>query len=610
MSQAFLNGAAVRLDPKKVIGKGGEADIYDIGGGRALKLFKTPDHPDLFGNAIAQADAKARIAEHQRKLRAFPGQVPHQVIAPETLATDRTGRTIVGYTMPLVDNSTPLRFYWPAREELMAILLDLHAAVADLHKQNVVVGDFTALNVMGKGRNAFLIDADSMQFAGFFCKTFTEYYVDPTHCDPKAKRPVLTRPHTPNSDWFSYAVIVMETLLKVTPYYGGVYKGPVPQYTRPLQRITIFDPKVIYPKQAVHFNTLPDELLHHFALVFEKDRREAFPTDLIVNMRWQTCDCGVTHARRVCPDCGSKVGPVPVPPTVVTRGALRAVTLFVTRGHIRHVATQDGEPLIAYVEGGHLHSLALNRGEKHDLGAIAKGARVRFAAGKPVIVTATSADFRGQIEQIDSYRGKGQFEGTAKAAFWTNNGALWKTTAAGPRSIAATLRHQTRIWVGDKLGFAFYQAGALSDGFLFRTDTHGLVDGIDISQRNAQILEMNAVFSGATCAWVFMQLKEGARIFTRLIVLGADGKEICRDEADADSGHWLDGFRGVCANSNSVFAPTNSGVTRVTLKDGVLSAPAVFQQTEDFVSADSYLFLSPRGLLVAGAKKLIELQIN
>ena len=45
----YLRGKRIKLDPTRSLGKGGEADVFDLGGGRALKLFKSPDHPDYQG---------------------------------------------------------------------------------------------------------------------------------------------------------------------------------------------------------------------------------------------------------------------------------------------------------------------------------------------------------------------------------------------------------------------------------------------------------------------------------------------------------------------------------------------------------------------------------
>ena len=37
MTEVFVDGKRLRVDPRRAIGKGGEADVYDVGG-RALKL--------------------------------------------------------------------------------------------------------------------------------------------------------------------------------------------------------------------------------------------------------------------------------------------------------------------------------------------------------------------------------------------------------------------------------------------------------------------------------------------------------------------------------------------------------------------------------------------
>ena len=45
MNRVFIQDREIALSNRNAIGKGGEADVYSIGGGLALKVFKTPDHP-------------------------------------------------------------------------------------------------------------------------------------------------------------------------------------------------------------------------------------------------------------------------------------------------------------------------------------------------------------------------------------------------------------------------------------------------------------------------------------------------------------------------------------------------------------------------------------
>ena len=107
----FVNGKRLRLKPQQAIGKGGEADVFTIGNGQVLKLFKPPSHPDYTGQPHEQQQAEARLAEHQAKLPAFPGHVPSRVVRPEALVTDRSGRTILGYTMRFLHGATVLMRY-------------------------------------------------------------------------------------------------------------------------------------------------------------------------------------------------------------------------------------------------------------------------------------------------------------------------------------------------------------------------------------------------------------------------------------------------------------------------------------------------------------------
>src|SRR3989338_6267145 len=109
--EVLLNGKRLRLDASQIIGAGGEAEVYDLGDGRALKVFKGLRHPDIKGDAAAEQAVREKLAEHQRKLPAFPRNLPSRVVAPLALAQDRAGKEIVGYAMPLVRGAELLRRY-------------------------------------------------------------------------------------------------------------------------------------------------------------------------------------------------------------------------------------------------------------------------------------------------------------------------------------------------------------------------------------------------------------------------------------------------------------------------------------------------------------------
>jgi len=302
-----------RLYPRLLLGTGGEADVYDLGDGRAIKLWKPPAHPDYAHAPPAQAAAAARLAAQQEKLPAFPVGLPARVVAPLDPAIEK-GR-IVGCTMALVAPAEPLALAGPPAART-ATLRDLGTTLAGLHARRVVVGDLNDFNVLVDASGAArLIDADSFAYGRWGCPTFSERFVDPLLCD--AGTPV--RPHAPASDIYAFCVLILQSLLGVGPY-DGVLPG-VTAAERVLRRLTVFETGVRYPRAARPLEALPDELLHHLFRVFARDLRGPFPAPLL-DLAWRDCPaCGLAHARRACPRCRGVFAP---PAPVIVRGRVTA----------------------------------------------------------------------------------------------------------------------------------------------------------------------------------------------------------------------------------------------------------------------------------------------
>ena len=353
----YLNQKRIKLNPKNAIGKGGEADIYDLKNGQVLKLFKTADHPDYQMLPQEQLAATARLALHQQKLRGFPQNLPARVIKPETLATDKQGVNILGYAMPFLQNTVPLLKYSDrnyrqtnaiSQQVVTNLFRDLHETVLKVHQANVTIGDFNDLNLLVSQNQVHLIDADSFQFGQFPCQVFTARFVDPLLCDRQANQPILISSHNPDSDWYAFTVMLMQSLLYVDPY-GGVYKpksqaSQIPHSARPLQRITIFHPDVRYPKPAIPCKVLSDDLLQYFHNCFEKDWRGVFPQNLLASMRWTKCNqCGIEHLRTNCPICRpSPLAPLPLGEgNKMGKTSCKVLQIFQTEGIILQFALQN-----------------------------------------------------------------------------------------------------------------------------------------------------------------------------------------------------------------------------------------------------------------------------
>ncbi len=619
MKDVYVNGDRIRLDPSMFLGKGGEADVWNLGGGKVLKVFKTPDHPDVAGDPNAQAAAEARINEHQKKLKAFPKGLPSTVIAPIDLATDRTGNRVAGYTMSFLKGDELIRFTQRSFRQGMSpgrirtVFRSLHGTVSGVHGL-AVIGDFNDLNVMIAGDVANLVDADSMQFGGFFCRVFTDRFVDPRHCDPKGTRPMLVRPHDADSDWYAYAVMLFQCLLFVDPY-GGIFKPKdakknVPQTARPLHRITVFNPEVRYPKPATPYKVLPDELMQRFHLVFEKDERGAFPLALIEAIEWTTCpDCKLEHARKHCPDCVT-APPAAVKQTVMIRGKVTATRIFKTHGVILRAAWQNGKLLWLYHENDRFIRENATEALK---GKLAPGVRYRIRGGATLLgkdgrLITLEPGKPNRVQAIDMMNRLPVFDANEKHAFWTTSGRLERENDIAPEHVGDVLSGNTLVWSGPAFGFGFYRAGEIHVSFVFDAKSKGLNDSVKLPRIRGQLIDATCSFTKDR-VWFFTSSQEGGRTINRCAIIKRDGTVEATAEAEAGDGSWLSQFGGGFATGASFYQPTDDGIVKVDIANGAIAAATAFPDTEPFVGAGSKLFPHQDGIAVVDKQEITVLKI-
>lgn len=624
----------IRLDPSASIGKGGEADVFDIGGGLVLKLFKGPDHPDYAGSPVDQGAARDRIDAHQRKLREFPRALPSRVIAPLDLATDRTGKRVVGYTMPFVAGAEVLlRYGDPSFRKggvsprlLTSALGDLHASVTALHARGVVIGDFNDLNVLVRSAEAFLIDADSFQFGQFPCHVFTERFVDPLLCNPAEERPVPARPFREASDWYAFAVMAMQSLVCVGPY-GGIFRpksrsARTPQHARWRARITVFHPEVQYPKPAIPYGMLPDDLLHELHLVFEKDHRAPFPRRLLDELAWTRCPaCGAEHARAVCPSC-VQTPAAAIKEITVVRGVTCA-RIFATRGAIVAAAIENGELLWLSHENGEYRredgSVPM-QGDADPFLCFALRGKTTLVGRENQVVALTPGQAPERFA-VDRLGARPLFAVNAHSDYFVHGGRLVRRSA-GPHSgsiaalaagggreiVGEVLAGQTLFWVGDRFGFGFYRAGNLSVAFVFDARRSGLKDTVKLPYLGGQLVGATCTF-GEDRAWVLLAAQRGGRVIHQCAVVSITGEVLAAAEGEAGDGSWLGSLRGKCAVGGFLLSATDAGLVRVEVRGSALSETRSFPDTESFVSQSSEIFAGREGLYVVDPREIRQLRL-
>ncbi|MFA6535896.1 MAG: hypothetical protein WC250_02445 [Candidatus Paceibacterota bacterium] len=308
----------------KQIGEGGEAVIYKMREDLVAKIFRQPDDLEFKEDAASREAAKVRLDEMQTKLLEFPTDLPEALIAPTAVLVD--GRDeVFGYVMPFVkgtslDAETRTDSKLSLRERYK-VITELHDLISGLHAKDVVVGDLGENNLLLREQDLALrmIDADSLQFGPYQCRTFVPRFVDPKilgiggnvgleiptklakakktrstgrksstqttrkRKTKKAEKLIpevsavnkavysLVAPHYKLGDWYSYLVTVMR-LLTFTDPYAGVVAG-MDLSERLANRVTVFDPRVIYPENARSLKEVPRPILEIFFQVFHRGER-------------------------------------------------------------------------------------------------------------------------------------------------------------------------------------------------------------------------------------------------------------------------------------------------------------------------------------------------
>jgi H/ACA ribonucleoprotein complex subunit 3 len=609
--EVYIAGKRVRVSPKHAIGKGGEADIYDLGQGIALKLYKAPEHPDYAAFPEQQVAAAQRLACVQTKLPAFPTLLPERVLAPLALATDRRETRILGYTMPLLQGAEVL---WRYGEKafrrqgidaatVVSIFYDLHETVAALHAEGIIIGDFNDLNVLVRDTHAYVIDADSFQFGTFPCQVYTEHFVDPLLCDPRAHRPILQCPYTHTSDWYAYTVMLFRSLLLLHPY-GGVYKPTRPSphlahAARPLHRITVFDPEVRYPRAAHRYDMLPDELLHYFHQVFTRDMRGVFPLALLQALTWTSCSqCGFEHARRDCPACRG-MAPSLVHSTALVRGEVTVELVVNAPGPILCATADEGKlRLLICTDQGcvredqqlvfagpvhpHLHFRLLSKatliGQRNQLAIVPRGAAATCM-------------------EVETYNGTPMFDSNGSTYFWVQQGQLLRAGAFGPERIGDVLSGQTQFWVGRSMGCGFYRAGELCVAFVFDPTGSGINDSVRLPAMGGHIVEVTCQLAQDR-AWLLWRTKDNERTLQHAAVIRADGNVEATVQTEEGTAPWLRSAAGALAVGAILLVPTDDGITRVEIQQGHIIPTRTFPDTEPFVDASSRLLAGSGGIYV------------
>ena len=597
--EAFLSGKRVTVSDTALLGEGGEARVYRLGAS-ALKIFHPGGDPKLLDQKL-------------QKLAAFPKGLPSAVKGPTELAMDKAGR-VIGYVMPLVAGAEDFgrlaqrkwRMGVVSNDQITEIFLELHVLVEALHSLKVVVGDFNDGNVLfipsprpsprqGRGSHVSLIDADSMQFGGFACPVGHERFLDPRlYGVDLCAKPSFSD----GTDWYAFAVLLFQSLLSVHPFGGTHAKLPT-LLRRAEARHSLMQSDVVVPRLAVPPKVLPDDLLHWFLAVFEKDARQTFPTSLL-QLAWTKCTCGLEHARAVCPECKA-LGVLVTRQVLRSNGRCTARTAFETGGRVLHAAMQGGLRYLAEENG------IIRREDGTVIATSLSGPHRRYALAGPVTWI---ADGDGRVEKWQgdklverastSLRGLWPVLASSTSATYRQEQSWLIEQQSGAR-VGQVLEGQTWLWTGERLGLGFYRAGGITVAFLTRVGKSGLrqLDGITWKGR---LLDAEAVFD-ANHALLSVVCDDGGKDVVHRWLINESGQVLARTSGGSRGHGALLGGRVVIA--------TDAGLVALKNESGVLIEALQFPDTQPFVSAGDELLPNADGsLFVVGARDITQLTLT
>jgi hypothetical protein len=277
----FIGRQVVTLAPAQLIQSGGEGMVFGLDGVTAVKRYHRPG-PKQAAKLQAWLDS------------GLVAQLPAHILGPRALVHNEQGE-VIGFQMArLPAGAQPLKqlanLHFRQKqqiepEDVVALFRQLHTTLTHLHQHGVIVGDLNDQNIFFALSPALprlcspaFVDVDSYQFGRFPCPVAMQPFLDPQlyRVGDFSQRPFFTE----QTDWYAFFVLLVKSLLGVHPY-GGAHHTFKSLQARAMAGVSVLDPAVIYPTNALPLDTLSGALRHHLRRVFEQGERPPFPLRLL-----------------------------------------------------------------------------------------------------------------------------------------------------------------------------------------------------------------------------------------------------------------------------------------------------------------------------------------
>jgi hypothetical protein len=626
--RALIENQNVDLARFEVIGSGGEGLVVkgEVNG-KHEQAFKIYHNPNKY---------------RSRKLKEFftrRWNLPTSKIAlPQQPIYNLSKDLIVGITMPylgsgfeeiaLFSNRKRRLTYGITNKMIAEVFLDGYDSLEKIHKQGLIVGDLNDLNVLFRNREMLWIDVDAWQFSNFACPVATLDFLDPgLYGVDLSKRPVFKE----ENDWYSFAVMLFRSLLLTHPY-GGVHKKFKAMQTRAINKVTVFDSGVMFPKIAFPPDVLSDDLANAFLEIFKEGKRKPLSKIVLQEYSQNLTECQNCHTfypifRRGCPVCNKRTLVIVSKPVTVNKN-VRVTQMFITQGNIVYTKVQNNIIFVVTQDknGATLHKVDIS-GKTQSVGLGLPKKVVRYAVGGDFLVV--NPIHSGDLILIDHNQSPPQlvhktvteiFSPSRKAAFQVTgnkvirvmNGNIMSIEKGGINVIEKYIRDgiTNQTWFSANDGSEELQLFGLMQIFedqryWYHVNNKHFEPKIPHLNKNERLIDLSVRFSSDTVL-LRRKTQETGTEYLRTEIVNGEGEIIHSRIVRLED----------CAVKNIHGQTYSNGILIHATDDGLMQEKVVeakfrtFSQTKDYVKEGDSIYKYRNGLLMAGENTITFLELT
>jgi len=611
----------IDIDTKHVLGSGGEANVVKYNNNIAFKIYHDP------------------TLERAQKLQAFLKcgfSLPPNVLAPIDVVTDTAGK-INGFAMAIAPRTVSFidlsnikyrNQHQITTNDVIQIFSNSKLLLDAINSSNVIVGDLNDVNKLfvENDSSVYYIDVDSFQFGRYPCFVGTDSFIDPTlYGVDLTRKPSFTI----ESDWYAFAVMLFKSLLFVHPY-GGTHKTFNTMIRRAQKKVWVLEKEVVYPKIALHPETLSDDLLHYFSNIFCKGERSNLPVQSLQELigtfnKCASCNTYFSKTRSKCPQC-QKTAPQQVvdltsiiSPKHIDREKCDIIMIYETKGVILFSKVINDKIIIISYEDGETRFVSITEKFKQSF-LLWKGIEPQFKYDyflpSCLVINQDSDLLIMDVKDSNvvliaklttlSFHNEPVFSCSSNYLYRLTTNMIMKGQYTNGQvieeEVTAAMENQTWLQVGkNDFGLGMFQIFNQHKYFVF--SAIGRYE-IEMDELKGQIIDIDVCMSIDNVILLRKSLYNG-RTYSHWHIINDKAKILEKKTEESINSDLLKNIHGKQLVGSAIIHPTDAGI--VIERHGSLSLKS---STAEFVNSDQSLQIYKQGLLAISTNKICYLTLT